>query len=155
MKYLGLLCLLLFAFFLTEEYRRFRQRRRAQLDALLRYLVAIRDGVSVYRVAKMPTDLSSYEALCRIGLTHAENAVTALSPTLAHMAISKEEREKLEEFLKSFGDGNVETEQHKLKKIIENVKMILQKEEKEGKKSVETVRIVVFVAVLSFVIILL
>lgn len=155
MKYVALVALLALCYLLCEEYRRFRVKRRQQLDALSGYLLAIEEEVKLYRTARGPRDLSPYESLVRLGLEADRPFAEVLASVLEKMLLFESEKEKIKEFCKDFGAGNLETEQMKLKNIIENVKMILQKEESEGKKSVDTVRIVAFTVTLCLVILFL
>ena len=71
------------------------------------------------------------------------------------MKLLRSEKESLIESLRTLGEGNLESENEKIDNLIENVKNALQKEEKEGKKSVDTLRIVLFTVVLSLVILFL
>ena len=155
MRYIALLALLLLSYLLCEEYRRFRARRKEELDALCRYLLVIEEEMKLYHTAKGPNDLSAYEALVRLGLGRDRPFAEQMPTVLSRAALLSSEKEKIKEFCFGFGTGNLETEQAKLCNIIENVKSTLQKEESEGKKSVDTVRIVAFTVVLCIVILFL
>ena len=155
MKYIALLGLLLLCYFLCEEYRRFRNKRLEQLDALCRYLGAIGEEMKLYGTARGPRDLSPYERLTQLGLASDTPFALALPDVIDGMALLNDEKRKIKEFCSEFGVGNLQTEQVKLQNIIENVNSNLQKEESEGKKSVQTMRIVAFTVTLCLVILFL
>lgn len=155
MKYILLISLLLLCYFLCEEYRRFRTRRREQLDALYRYLLCIAEEMTLYHTAKGPRTQEGYQALGCLGFEPERPFAEGLAAVVGRMALLESEKEKIKEFCEKFGEGNLKTEQLKLSVIIENVKNLLQKEESEGKKSVDTVRIVAFTVTLCLVILFL
>ena len=155
MKYIAFLVLLSLCYFLCEQYRRFREKRREQLDALWRYLVCIEEEMRLYGTARGPKELSAFASITVLGLEGKRPFCEELSHVLMHMALLESEKQKIKDFCKSFGDGNLKTEQEKLNIVTENVKSILQKEESEGKKSVQTVRIVAFTITLCLVILFL
>ena len=155
MKYAAFIALLCLCYFLCEEYRRFRARRREELDALYRYFLAIEEEMRLYHTAKGPQELSPYESLVRLGLSHGVPFAEQLPAVLSKAALLSMEKGKINAFCSEFGSGNVVTEEIKLSNMIKNVKNILQKEESDGKKSVDTVRIVAFTVTLCLVILFL
>lgn len=155
MKGLGLICLVLTAYFVSRAYSRFRQHRYEELEAYCRLLGGVREDILVYRTFRAQGGLRDDPVLCRLGYRGEENVTEDLMGTLSRMSLFPSEKKILTDILHTFGEGNLESEIEKVEKILDNVKIILQKEEKEGKKSVDTVRIVLFTVALSLVIILL
>ena len=126
-----------------------------EYDKLYHTLLALEEEMQLYHTARGPRPLCDYESLVHLGLRGERPFAEELLGALDKMALLGSEKQKLKDFCSRFGEGNLETEQIKLRNIIENVKTNLQKEENEGKKSVDTVRIVAFTVTLCIVILFL
>ena len=146
---------MLVAFFVTRAYRSFRETRRLELRALLCALTLVRENIKVYHSFQRVELTEELSPLVRLGFEGREDVSTDLSAVLLRMNLLSRERKMLLNSLRTLGEGNLKSETEKVENLIENVKNMLQKEEKEGKKSVDTLRIVLFTVVLSFIIILL
>ena len=155
LKITGLVCLVLLAHFLSLGYSRFRQTRLYQVDALLRLLLQLREDIQVYHTFRSPWENETFSPLFSLGLGGEGDLRQRLGRVISNMTLFSQEKKTLLKSLHHIGEGNIQSEVEKLETMIDNVKSILQNEEKEGKKSSETVRIVLFTIALALVIILL
>ena len=155
MKLGGLICLLLVAYFLSRAYRNFREERLCELEAFSRALGVVRENVQVYHTFRPLPCTEEIAPLVRLGFRGEEDVISDLLAVVPKMNLLPEEKKKFSQMLHTLGDGNLESEKEKVENIIKNVKSVLQKEEKEGKTSVDTVRIVLFTIALALVILLL
>ncbi len=155
MKISGLLCLVLVAYFISRAYSQYREQRLGEVDALYRVLLCVREDIRLFHTFRPLKNIEEYQALVKIGFVGKEDVQSDLLTVIPKMNLLSGEKKMLEDVLSTFGEGNVESEMEKVEKLIYNVNNILQKEEKEGKKSRDTVRIVLFTIALSLVILLL
>ena len=154
-KVMGLCSLVLSAYFAWRLYRRFREERLAELGALAKALGCVRENIRVYHTFRPIPLREELSPLAAIGFRGDTDVSEDLSRVVLRMKLLRSEKESLIESLRTLGEGNLESENEKIDNLIENVKNALQKEEKEGKKSVDTLRIVLFTVVLSLVILFL
>ena len=155
MKIMGMICLLLVAWFVVRAYRQFREVRLHELEALVHVLSVVREDIGVYHTFRPIALTEELAPLSRLGFLGCEDVGEELRSVLPRMNLSPREKKRLFESLGKLGEGNLQSETQKVENIIENVKNMLQKEEEEGRKSVDTLRIVLFTVILSLVIILL
>ena len=154
-KMMGLCALVLVAYFVVRAYRGFREQRLRQLVALHSVLSQVRENIRVYHTFRIIPRSEENAPLVALGYEGEEDVSRDLCRVVPRMNLLLRERRFLLESLRTLGEGNLDSECEKIENIIENVKNALQKEEKEGKKSVDTLRIVLFTVVLSLVILLL
>ena len=155
LKISGLICLVLVAYLISKGYRRFREERFLELEAFYRVLLRVKEDIRVYHSFRRVEPLEEFAPLLPLGFEGKSDVAGDLLGVVLHMNLLTKEKKMLSASLHTLGDGNLESEMEKIENIIENVKGILQKEEKDGKKSVDTFRIVLFTVVLSLVILLL
>ena len=154
-KICGLICLVLVAYFISRAYAAFRAQRRSELDALCRVLLCMKEDIEVYQTFRPISMREEFLPLSVIGFSGGKDPAGELLSVVSRMNLLPAEKTSFSEILARLGEGSVQSEKEKLDNLLEKVNCCLQKEESDGKKSVDTVRIVLFTVALALVIILL
>ena len=155
MKIAGLICLLLATWWICRAYGNYREERYRQLQEFFRILHKVGEDIAVYHTFRPCKDTEDYPLLRDLGFVGKEDVADDLLGVVPRLYLKGDEKKNICDVLSSLGEGNLQSETNKIEKMIDNVKIILQKEEQDGKKSVDTVRIALFTIALSLVIVLL
>ena len=154
-KICGLICLVLVAYFITKAYASFRRERWSELEALHRVLLYMKEDIHVYQTFRPIPMREEFLPLTVLGFCGKGDIAGELLSVVCRMNLLAKEKMVFSESLVHLGEGSVESEKEKLDNLIYKVNHCLQIEENDGKKSVETVRIVLFTVALALVIIML
>ncbi len=154
-KICGLICLVLVAYFISKAYGTFRSARWSELEALQRVLLCMKEDIHVYQTFRPIPMNEAFLPLSALGFCGKEDIAGELLCVVSRMNLLVKEKTSFSEILSHLGEGSVESEKEKIDNLINKVNYCLQIEENDGKKSVDTVRIVLFTVALALVIIML
>ena len=157
MKYIGFVMILSSVLFFSDGYSKYMKKRVLEGEGFLAFLSYASRQMSCYlRPQRSLADGFECEALSEVGFLDAvresESIFAAYKKTKSRLSIGKEERELLEEFFASFGEGYLEDEIKRLDFYSEGLRKAVEKAKTDAPKNTRLVSVLSVTAALGFLI---
>ena len=157
MKYIGILLVLLSAFFYSREYTRYMKKRLSECEGFLAFIAHMRIQVGCFlRPTKELSAGFSSEPLSDSGFLYAlsecENIYEAYKKTESRLSLSKEERCILETLFSSVGEGYLDDGIKLIDSSFSAMEKLTEKLREECRKNIKLVCAISVTAALGLII---